>query len=353
VILYKVTVRVLGKAQLHLIRLDAYSRLALIIAGAMGAYSLGANNIANVMGVFVASNPFTSFEVGNLFTFSGVQQLFLIGAMAIAVGVFTYSKKVMMTVGGGLMSLSPVAAWVVVVAHSIVLFLFASQGLESFLASNGLPTIPLVPVSSSQAVVGAVIGLGLMKGGREINYRVLGNIASGWVTTPAIACLVCFVSLFFLQNVFNQAVYRDTTYQIEPIVLEKLVGEGLRSNELKLLMGITYNNVSAFRSEISDLTNLTATEESRLLDASEIVNFKISGNSFYKLQYGSLTPAQYAFLEKLIGNTYKYKWLLDEALANQGDVWRQRPDTSNNKAHNKELQKTLEMVHRLFRSDTE
>ena len=264
VILYKVTVRVLNKAQLHLIRLDTYSRFALVIAGAMGAYALGANNIANVMGVFVAANPFTSFEVGDLFTFSGVQQLFLIGALAIAVGIFTYSKKVMMTVGGGLMSLSPVAAWVVVVAHSIVLFLFASQGLESFLASNGLPTIPLVPVSSSQAVVGAVIGLGLMKGGRGLNYRVLANIASGWVTTPAIACLVCFVSLFFLQNVFNQAVYRDTSYQVEPIVLVKLVGEGLPSNELKLLMGKTYDNVSAFRTDISSLTNLTAKEESRV-----------------------------------------------------------------------------------------
>ncbi len=351
VILHKVTVRLLNKAQLHLIRLDTYSRFALIIAGAMGAYSLGANNIANVMGVFVASNPFTSFEVGNLFTFSGVQQLFLIGALAIAVGVFTYSKKVMMTVGGGLMSLSPVAAWVVVVAHSIVLFLFASEGLESFLASHGLPTIPLVPVSSSQAVVGAVIGLGLMKGGRGINYRVLVNIASGWVTTPAIACLVCFASLFFLQNVFNQAVYRDSAYQIEPMVLEKLVSEGLPSNELKLLMGKFYSNVSEFRAEISSRTNLTAKEESRLLEASEIVNLEISSNSIYKLQYGSLTQAQFASLEKLIGNTYILKWLLDEALAKLDDAWRQRPDTNINKTHNKELKKALEMVHRMFRSD--
>ena len=44
-------------------------------------------------------------------------------------------------------------------SHSIVLFLFASKGLENFLASYGLPTIPLVPVSSSQAVVGAVLGI--------------------------------------------------------------------------------------------------------------------------------------------------------------------------------------------------
>ena len=42
-------------------------------------------------------------------------------------------------------------------AQAIVLFLFSSEPLEAWLASHGLPTIPLVPVSSSQAVIGAVM----------------------------------------------------------------------------------------------------------------------------------------------------------------------------------------------------
>lgn len=58
------------------------------------------------------------------------------------------------------MKLSPISALVVVSAHSLVLFLFASQGLEALLQRHGLPTIPLVPVSSSQAIAGAVIGIG-------------------------------------------------------------------------------------------------------------------------------------------------------------------------------------------------
>ena len=121
----------------------------------------------------------------------------------------TYSKRVMMTVGSSIMPLSPVAAWVVVMAHSLVLFLFASQGLESFLISNGLPSIPLVPVSSSQAVVGAVLGIALLRGGCGIRWRVLGSIGAGWVAAPAIAGIVCFISLFFMQNVFDQNVYAD------------------------------------------------------------------------------------------------------------------------------------------------
>jgi len=204
--LFKLVKYVLTKSQFHLLRLDAYTRLALIIAGAFGAYSLGANNIANVVGVFVPASPFTDFDAGELFTFSAIEQLFLLGGLAIAVGIFTYSRHVMFTVGQNLATMTPVAAWVVVVAHSIVLFVFASRGLESMLSGAGLPTIPLVPVSSSQAVVGAVVGLGLMRHSRGIDWPLLGMISLGWVLTPFFAGILCFVGLFVLQNVFNQAV---------------------------------------------------------------------------------------------------------------------------------------------------
>ena len=219
--LFKLTTRVIRTTKPHLLRQDAYTRLGLILAGAFGAYSLGANNIANVMGVFVPVSPFTEFHVMGLGTISSVQQLFLLGAVAIAVGVITYSKRVMLTVGGRLLPLSPVAAWVVVVAHSIVLFMFSSLGLESLLESAGLPTIPLVPVSSSQAVVGAVLGIGLLKGGRSIRWRVLGGIGMGWIATPLIAGAICFAGLFFLQNVFNQEVYQPVSGQLSQLAPAK------------------------------------------------------------------------------------------------------------------------------------
>ncbi len=190
------------KFAIHLIRSDAYTRIALILAGAFGAYSLGANNIANVVGVFIPAKPFPDIIVG-AYHFSSTQQLFLLGGLAIAVGVFTYSKGVMMTVGGNLGRLSPSAALITVLSHSIVLFLFASRGLEAWLMSHGLPTIPLVPVSSSQAVVGAIVGISLLQGTSGIQWRVLVKIVAGWVATPFSAGLICFIGLFFLQNVFG------------------------------------------------------------------------------------------------------------------------------------------------------
>ena len=200
------TKKLLKNTNWHILRLDAYTRTALLIAGAFGAYSLGANNIANVMGVFVPIAIFADIQLGSFLIFSSKEQLFLLGGIAIAVGVFTYSKKVMFTVGTDLLKLSPVAAFIVVIAHSIVLFLFASQGISYFLNSIHLPAIPLVPVSSSQAIVGAVIGIGILKGGKEVQWNIAGKIAIGWVILPIIAAFISLIILFVLQNIFNQAV---------------------------------------------------------------------------------------------------------------------------------------------------
>jgi len=207
VIFYLIIKAGLERLKIHLFRIDSYNRLALIIVGAFGAYSLGANNIANVMGVFTGVSPFEPVSIFGLFTLNSVQQLFLLGGISIAVGVFTYSKRVMMTVGRGIFKISPLAALIVVLSSSTVLFLFASQALKTWLTVRGLPSFPLVPVSSSQAVVGAVIGIGLIKGGRDINLDVLRNIALGWVVTPLISALISYISLFFMQNVFMQPVY--------------------------------------------------------------------------------------------------------------------------------------------------
>ena len=182
-----------------------YIRLGLILVGAFGAYSLGANNIANVMGVFTNAIHIPPVSIGG-FTIDKTQTIFFIGAVAIGVGIFTYSKNVMTTVGNSLYRLSPSTALIVVLSSSFVLFIFASVSLQNLLIQLHLPTIPLVPVSSSQAVVGAIIGIGIGKGDRNINFSKLRGIALGWLLTPTISLLLTYISLFFMQNVFMQSV---------------------------------------------------------------------------------------------------------------------------------------------------
>jgi inorganic phosphate transporter, PiT family len=202
ILLYMLIVRIKKASKIHLLRFESLIRKGLIIVGAFGAYSLGANNIANVMGVFIPSFNLDPLDLG-IITLSSGQQLFLVGGLAIAMGIITYSKKVMDTIGGNIVELSPEGAMVVVLAQSLVLFIFSSSGISTFFVRLGLPPIPLVPVSSSQVIVGCIIGIGIYKGVRNINFRLLGEIAIGWLSTPVLSGLLAFFSLFFIKNIFG------------------------------------------------------------------------------------------------------------------------------------------------------
>lgn len=212
-----------NKIKIHLLIKDAFIRYWLLVVGAFGAYSLGANNIANVMGVFIPSINLENLDLG-FFTLSGEQQLFFIGGIAIAAGIFTYSQHVMRTVGKDLMPLTAEAAILVVLAHSIVLFIFSSRWLTENLQNIGLPPIPLVPISSSQVIIGSILGLGLIKGIRQVKLEILGKIAIGWLILPLAAGIISFLMLFFVDNVFRQKVDQSEknnsatrVYQFQPI----------------------------------------------------------------------------------------------------------------------------------------
>lgn len=346
--LYKITEMWMRRSKLHLLRLDAYTRVALILAGAFGSYALGANNIANVMGVFVSSSPFTSFDMMGLFTVTGIQQLFFLGAVAIGVGVITYSKRVMMTVGGGLMSMTPVGAWVVVVSHSIVLYLFASENLEHFLASHGLPTFPLVPVSSSQAVIGAVIGIGLSKGGRGIKWSILGRIGGGWVSTPIISAIVCFFMLFFVQNVFNQRVFTPQPHLMTFAVQQKLATLGVQKAHTKSFVGKKFETEQRLKTALNRSKGLTEGQISQVLHHTSLTDIYINPARLDDIDPEFLDTAQIEAVKTLSGNRYRYEWQLEEALGGQTKSWQLLPATKANKLFNKTRKRQIDYIERLF-----
>ena len=202
VLLYIAVKKFKNSAKIHLIRFESYIKTGLILVGAFGAYSLGANNIANVMGVFVPAFHLADLDLG-IFALNSNQQLFLLGGLAVALGIITYSWKVMNTIGNNILELSSEAALVVVLAQSLVLFIFSSTGLSNLIVKTGLPPIPMVPVSSSQVIVGCILGIGLYKGARNINFKVLGEIGLGWIISPLASGLLTFFLLFFMKNIFG------------------------------------------------------------------------------------------------------------------------------------------------------
>jgi phosphate/sulfate permease/DNA-binding CsgD family transcriptional regulator len=109
----------------------------------------------------------------------------------------------METIGGDILAITPEGAVVVVFSQALVLFIFSSSTLSHLIQSIGLPAIPLVPVSSTQVVVGSVLGIGLVKGMQEVKLNVIGNIMLGWILTPILSGAFTFFSLFFVKNIFD------------------------------------------------------------------------------------------------------------------------------------------------------
>ncbi|RLC60624.1 MAG: inorganic phosphate transporter [Chloroflexi bacterium] len=143
-------------------------KIGIMVVGSYGAYTLGANNVANTTGVFVGAGVFTPF-LGTV-----------IGGLAIALGACTYSKRVMETVGGKITPLDIPTAFVAVLAEAITLHIFTQVG---------------VPVSASQAIVGAVIGIGMAKGIRTVSAKKTAQILVGWVLTLGISILLPYLFL--------------------------------------------------------------------------------------------------------------------------------------------------------------
>lgn len=149
---------------------DTLLKTLMYVAGCYGAYSLGANNVANTTGVFV-NQPFWGMILTK-------QQAAAIGGLSIALGALTYSRKVMETVGKKITPLSPYASFITMVAMAVTVHIYTFIG---------------VPVSTSQAIVGTVIGVGLIKGLRAIRFKMVYMIALSWFLTPVTAGLFSFV----------------------------------------------------------------------------------------------------------------------------------------------------------------
>ena len=207
VFLYWCTKRILHHSKMHILWQDMIVRQGMIFTTALGGFAIGANNMADVVGVFVDSCMFDDIKIGDVYTLSGVQVLFLIGAIAVSSGVFTYSHKVINTVGKNVLKVSPAVGLIVILSQSLVLILFSSETLENFLISLNIPPLPAVPVSSTQAVIGALVGVGIAKGGKGVKWNIVLKLVCGWITSPLMAFILSYISLSFMENVFKQTVY--------------------------------------------------------------------------------------------------------------------------------------------------
>ena len=162
---------------------DIIVKMGYICAGAFSAFSIGQNSAASVTAFYYDATG----SGANLLTSARLTAI--LGGVAIAVGVLTFSKRVMMTVGGSIAEISQVDGFVVIIASALTVLL-----MGKFMG---------IPVSTSQSVVGAVVGAGLVGGIKKVNFGVFKRIAIAWVSSPTVAGLLTYLVAICTKGYFG------------------------------------------------------------------------------------------------------------------------------------------------------
>ena len=142
--------------------------ILIIVSGCYVAYSWGANDVANAVGVIVGAGILTPH-----------MSIFL-GGLAIVLGIMTWGYKVIETIGSEITNLLPIMAFSAQLASAINVHIYTLFG---------------IPVSTSHSIVGAIFGVGLVRGVRVLNLRIMREIIICWLATPFISGIISFLVL--------------------------------------------------------------------------------------------------------------------------------------------------------------
>ncbi len=135
---------------------------AVLLSAAYVSYSLGANDVGNAIGPLLSKYPDKGLELA------------VLGGVAMAVGAITAGARVTDTVGKSITALDYGGALAAQLSAAVGVHVFSMAG---------------IPVSTSQAIVGGVIGVGLTKGAQAVSTRKILTILIGWIVTPLCAAL--------------------------------------------------------------------------------------------------------------------------------------------------------------------
>lgn len=140
----------------------------IIISGCYVAYTWGANDVANSVGVLVGANILS------------VHMSIALGGIAIIIGIVTWGHKVIETIGSEITQLLPIMAFAAQLASAINVHVYTLFG---------------IPVSTSHSIVGAIFGVGLVRGVRVVNIRIMREIIICWLLTPFISGIITYLTL--------------------------------------------------------------------------------------------------------------------------------------------------------------
>ena len=153
-----------------------------ILTAAFESFAHGANDVANAIGPFNAivaayNAPLASKVDMPLWILS-------VGGIGIVVGLWMYGTNVMKTMGKNITYLSPARAFCIELGATFTILLATNMGM---------------PVSTTHASVGAVLGIGCVDNIKKVKWGVMGSVFASWIVTLPVAALTTSAFYGFLK----------------------------------------------------------------------------------------------------------------------------------------------------------
>jgi PiT family inorganic phosphate transporter len=150
------------------------------------ALAHGANDVANAIGPL--AGIYFIYHHGSLVLQAEVPMMLLAGGgLFIAIGVFTWGYRVIETVGHKITVLNNSRGFAVDFGTATSVLLASKMGL---------------PVSTTHAAVGSVVGVGLCGGVSAVDFKVVWNIMLYWVITLPLSAIPTIIFFLILKSIF-------------------------------------------------------------------------------------------------------------------------------------------------------
>ena len=169
----------------HFITVERVFGVLMVVTACGMAFAHGSNDVANAIGPLAA--VITVAQTGAIASKSSLPTwVLMLGGGGIVIGLATYGRHVIATVGRKITQLTPSRGFAAELAAATTIVIASGTG---------------IPISTTHTLVGAVLGVGMARGIEAIDLRVVGRILVSWVVTIPAGAVLAILFFFIFRAV--------------------------------------------------------------------------------------------------------------------------------------------------------
>ncbi len=172
---------------MHFANVEKVFAVLMVVTACCMAFAHGSNDVANAIGPLAAVVSVVS-SGGEIAKKAALAWWILpLGGLGIVAGLALFGHRVIKTIGNGITHLTPSRGFAAELAAASTVVIASGTGL---------------PISTTQTLVGGVLGVGMARGIAALNLGVVRNIVISWVITLPVGAGLSIMFFFMIKGIF-------------------------------------------------------------------------------------------------------------------------------------------------------